>query len=62
MHLVHKLAQKYKEVITNSLKDDIYSQAIVSDVPVLHAPGTYIYIYMYMNKYVYVHVDLSVCV
>jgi len=39
MHLVHKLAQKYKEVITNSLKDDIYSQAIVSDVPVLHAPG-----------------------
>jgi len=51
MHLVHKLAQKYKEVITNSLKDDVYVQAIVSDVPVLHAPGTYIYIYMYMNKY-----------
>ena len=41
---------------------DVYVPAIVSNVPLLHAPGTYIYIYMYMNKYVYVYVDLSVCV
>jgi len=41
---------------------DVYVQAIVFDVPILHAPGMYIYMDVNENKYVYVYVDLRVCV